>query len=111
MAEGVLALADYPRHNTDHQRLFVEDDSTRGWRNARNAVGQYVTAEFAVDLEYNAHAYRGPLHSYVKPPGTFRVVLLGDSYVEGYTVALRDRVAEVAAATLQQPSRSPRGTS
>jgi hypothetical protein len=59
--EGVLALADYPPHSTEHQRLFVEYDSTRGWRNVPDGVGRYVTPEFALDLSYNAHARRvGP---------------------------------------------------
>lgn len=100
LAEGGLALAGYPPAYTDHQQLFVEYDSVRGWRNIPNAHRRYVTPEFTVDMQYNAHAYRGPLVDYAKPAGTYRVVLLGDSYLEGYTVPLQDRVAEVAAGML-----------
>jgi hypothetical protein len=96
VVEAALAIADYPPAYTDHQQLFVEYDSVRGWRNIPDAHRRYVTPEFTVAMDYNAHAYRGPLVDYAKPAGTFRVLLLGDSYLEGYTVPLQDRVAEVA---------------
>lgn len=94
-SELALAVADFPPGKTDHQRLLVEYDSVRGWRNVAGGHGRFVTDEFSVDLSYNARSYRGPLRSYNRPPGTFRVLMLGDSFLEGYTVALKDRVAEV----------------
>lgn len=96
LAEAGLAIADYPAAYTDHQQLFVQYDSVRGWRNIPNAHRRYVTPEFSVAMDYNAHAYRGPLVPYDKPAGTYRVLLLGDSYLEAYSVPLQDRVAEVA---------------
>jgi GDSL-like lipase/acylhydrolase family protein len=96
LAEVGLAIVDYPAAYTDHQQLFVEYDSVRGWRNIPNAHRRYVTPEFAVAMDYNAHAYRGPLIPYEKPAGTRRVLLLGDSYLEAYSVPLEDRIAEVA---------------
>ena len=96
VVEAGLAIAGYPPAYTDHQQLFVEYDSVRGWRNIPDAHRRYVTPEFSVAMDYNAHAYRGPLVPYAKPAGTHRVLLLGDSYLEGYTVPLQDRVAEVA---------------
>jgi hypothetical protein len=96
LAEAGLAIAGYPPRYTDHQQLFVEYDSVRGWRNIPNAHRRYVTPEFTVELDYNAHAYRGPLVPYAKPAGVYRVLLLGDSYVEGYTVPFHDRVDQVA---------------
>lgn len=95
-AELALAIADYPPAYGDHQRMFVEYDSIRGWRNIAGGRGRFVTPQFAVELEYNARSYRGPLHDYAKPAGVERILLLGDSYLEGYTVELDDRVAEVA---------------
>jgi lysophospholipase L1-like esterase len=96
LVEAGLTIADYPPAYTDHQQLFVEYDSVRGWRNIPDAHRRYVTPEFNVAMDYNAHAYRGPLIDYAKPAGTYRVLLLGDSYLEGYTVPLEDRIAEVA---------------
>jgi GDSL-like Lipase/Acylhydrolase family len=107
LAEVGLAVADYPPSYSE-LRLFIEYDSVRGWRNIPNARRQNVTPEFTVDLEYNARAYRGPVHEYVKPAGTYRVLLIGDSDLEGYSVALEDRVAEVAEAMLRhEPGGRP----
>ena len=109
LVELGLALADYPPAYTEHQRLFVEYDSVRGWRNVANGYGRYVTPEYSVEMGYNARAYRGPLREFAKPEGTFRVLLLGDSYLEGYTVSLTDRVAEVAERMLNRVP-SPRAS-
>src|SRR5262249_42346881 len=79
----------------DHQKLFVEYDSVRGWRNTPGAKGRYITEEYNNELEYNSHGIRGPERPYEKPAGTFRIVLLGDSYIEGYMVPLQERVSEV----------------
>ncbi len=37
-------------------------------------------------LQINAHGLRGPDRPYEKPPGVRRVLLLGDSITEGYSV-------------------------
>ena len=108
LTEGVLSIVDYPPAFTEHQRLFVEYDSLRGWRNVRGGHGRNATTEFAVQLDYNARGYRGPLHDYAKPPGTHRTLLIGDSFVEGYSVALHDRIAEVAERRLKaRPAARP----
>lgn len=100
VAEVALALADYPPTLTEHQQLFMQYDSIRGWRNVAGGRGRYATSEYVVSLDYNERAYRGPLHAYPKPPGVFRVVVIGDSYIEGYSVARENRAAEVAEAAL-----------
>jgi len=107
LVELGLTLVDFPPAPTESQRLFVEYDSVRGWRNVRGGHARMVTPEFTVKLDYNDRSYRGPLHDYRREPGRPRVLLLGDSYLEGYTVALKDRVAEVAESLLQKtpPSR------
>lgn len=89
-----LHLIDVPRVKTNHQRLFVEYDEQRGWRNIPNAAGDYKNVEYTVHLQYNARGIRGPERPYAKPPGTYRIVVLGDSYIDGYSVAREDRVTE-----------------
>jgi hypothetical protein len=44
------------------------------------------TRRFTVQLDFNAMGLRDPRTSYEKPPGTFRVLALGDSYVEAAQV-------------------------
>ncbi len=101
VVEAGLAVADYPPAYND-LRVFVEYDSVRGWHNIPDSRRPYVTPEFTVDLAYNARAYRGPLHEYAKPAGTYRLLLIGDSQLEAYSVALQDRVAEVLERMLEQ---------
>jgi hypothetical protein len=102
LLEGVLHIVGYPRTKTGHQRFFVEYDADRGWRNVPGAKGEFSTDEYDVFLEYNSRGIRGPERSYDKPPGTYRVVILGDSFIEGYSVPREDRVAEVLEGILTQ---------
>ena len=107
LLEGFLHLINFPPGATDHQRLFIEYDSMRGWRNIANAKGDYITQEFRVSLRYNSRGIRGAEHAYVKQPGTYRVVIMGDSFVEGYTVQEQERVSEVLQRLLNE--RRPSG--
>jgi hypothetical protein len=107
LLEVALHVVGYPRTKTSHQRFYVEHDPQRGWRNVPNADGWFSTDEYDVHLQYNARGIRGPALPYEKPDGTFRVVILGDSFIEGYSVNREDRVAEQLEKLLtgQDPSR------
>jgi hypothetical protein len=87
-------MVDYQPIKTNHQRLFVEYDPERGWHNIPNAVGDYVSSEYRIHLVYNAHGIRGPERSYEKPADVYRIVILGDSFIDGYSVAQEHRVTE-----------------
>ena len=107
LLEIALHVVGYPRTKTSHQRFYVEHDPQRGWRNVPNADGWFSTDEYDVHLQYNARGIRGPEIPYEKPAGTYRVVILGDSFIEGYSVNREDRVAERLEKLLgeQDPSR------
>lgn len=94
-AELVLHVLDIPPDRQGHQQIFVEYDSIYGWRNIPNETDTIVSDEYRHELRYNARSMRGPVIPYEKPAGTLRVVLLGDSFVDGYTEELGDRVSEV----------------
>ena len=108
LLEVALHVVGYPRTKTSHQRFYVEHDPQRGWRNVPNADGWFSTDEYDVHLQYNSRGIRGPEIPYEKPPGTYRVVILGDSFIEGYSVDREDRVAEQLEKLLseQDPSRT-----
>lgn len=95
VVEWTLRILDLPPSDGGHQRAFIEHDALRGWRNVPGAEGRLTTAEYDVRLEYNDRGFRGPLPSYEKPDGTLRVLLLGDSFVEGYTVSRERRTSAV----------------
>jgi lysophospholipase L1-like esterase len=96
LAEVVVRIVmdEPPGH---HHRLFCEFDPELGWRKVRNGSGRHVTAEYDVTERFDAEGLRGPGFSVPKPPGRKRILLLGDSFVEGYTVAFEDTVGEVIA--------------
>ncbi|HEU4928219.1 MAG TPA: GDSL-type esterase/lipase family protein [Candidatus Krumholzibacteria bacterium] len=62
--------------------LFLKDE-TLGWKLRPGAVDRWGDVEVRV----NERGFRGPVVPYEKPPGTSRLVYLGDSVTFGYRVA------------------------
>ncbi len=104
LLEVVLHIVDFPRKQISHQKIFIEWDSIRGWRNIANKQGRIATDEYVRDLSYNARSMRGPELPYAKPAGTYRILLVGDSFVDAYTEELNDRVGNVLERLLDQGS-------
>ncbi len=69
-----------------HSRLFTEFDPLLGWRKIPGKSGVMKTGEYEVTESINARGLRGPVVPHEKPDGEYRVLVLGDSFVEGYTV-------------------------
>jgi len=66
-------------------------DAELGWSKEPGAVARRKTSEFDVTFEINELGLRDdPMQSPEKPNGTFRVLMLGDSFVQGYTVERED---------------------
>jgi SGNH hydrolase-like domain, acetyltransferase AlgX len=65
---------------------FARYDPLYGWSKPPGASGYLVRPEYRVRLTINSKGLRGPEYDYAKPAGTRRVLLLGDSFTEGYTV-------------------------
>jgi hypothetical protein len=68
------------------RRPFARFDPELGWSKPPNARGVLRRSEYRVLLEVNSQGNRGPEVPLEKPPGVARVLLLGDSFTEGYTV-------------------------
>jgi hypothetical protein len=58
-----------------------------GWEKTPLAEARITRSEYDIDLKINSHGLRGPDRAYDKPSGTRRVLILGDSFAEGYYVA------------------------
>lgn len=82
--EGGLRLLGFgPTGQTINQY-----DPDLGWSKRPNFTAERETSEFDVTYKINELGLReDPMSSPAKPPGAFRVVVLGDSFVLGYTVA------------------------
>ena len=69
-----------------------------GWHHVPNAEGTFVKIGFQQDVKINSRGLREREEvEYAKPPGVFRVLVLGDSAVAGFEVpaqAVFPRVAE-----------------
>src|SRR5262245_4705138 len=96
-----------PASNVHHHRLVCEYDPLLGWRKIANASKRYVTAEYDIDEKINARGLRGPEFPYEKPAGVLRILVLGDSFVEGYTVEEREIFTEVMKNALEARLHTP----
>jgi len=93
LCELVLRIIAYREEG--NVRAFVEYDALRGWRNVPNATGYLVTGEYKTRSQYNSQGMRGRELSYSKPPSVRRIILLGDSFVDGLGVEVGQRVSDV----------------
>ncbi|HYM10498.1 MAG TPA: SGNH/GDSL hydrolase family protein, partial [Bryobacterales bacterium] len=87
---------------------FLQYNPRLGWSNRPFARGTVYDREYVTYLQYNSKGMRGPERPYAKPPGTYRILALGDSFVDGYTVALDDRVTEQLERLLHAAKTPPR---
>ncbi len=69
--------------------IFNQHHSVLGWAKIPGIKGMRVSdvGEYAVHESINSKGLRGPDYDYPKPAGTRRVLVLGDSFVEGYQVS------------------------
>ena len=101
LAELALRVSHYGEANRTPLQKLMEYDPLLGWRHKRNISGEMVSDEFRINVQYNAEGWRGPRRSFNKPPNVFRIVVLGDSFVDGYTIPAQDRFTEVLEANLR----------
>lgn len=59
---------------------------TLGWDKPPGGEARIRRAEFDILIRINSRGLRGPEYDYPKPAGTKRVLILGDSFAEGYYV-------------------------
>jgi hypothetical protein len=73
-----------------------------GWDKPPGTEVRLRRPEYDVLVKINAHGLRGPDRDYRKPAGVRRVLLLGDSFAEGYTVAEEASLRAVLEGLLNQ---------
>jgi hypothetical protein len=70
-------------------------DPALGWSKPPGGQAFLQRAEYRTHIRINSHGLRGRELAYDKPAGLRRVLLLGDSFVEGYTVEEPATVGQV----------------
>jgi lysophospholipase L1-like esterase len=74
---------------------YTEYDPVLGWAKRPGARAVYRRREYTVEVAVNGRGLRDPERGYGAPAGTLRLLALGDSFVEGYTVPLAQTVTQV----------------
>jgi hypothetical protein len=91
----IRAFYGAPAEQLGHHQLFMEYDPLLGWRKIPHVTGRHVTSEYAISERMNSKGIRGPEYPYQKNRGEYRVLILGDSFAEGYTVEFSELFSEV----------------
>lgn len=87
LIEIVLRQFYFP---TASPAAYRKPDPILGWRLEPSVRLINQNVEFSVPIEYNSRGWRDTEHTLEKPEGTFRILVLGDSFMEAYSVALDD---------------------
>ena len=107
LAEGVARWAERSRgggKEKDEASRYVEHDPRLGWRKKPGARVRYDRREYDTEVAINANGLRDPERGYAAAPGTYRILALGDSFVEGYTVDMDKTVTQVLEKALRGPA-------
>jgi lysophospholipase L1-like esterase len=79
---------------------YTEYDPILGWHKIPGARVAYNRREYGVEVAINSLGLRDPERGYPAPPGTARILALGDSFIEGYTVPLAETATQVLESSL-----------
>ena len=82
-------------------QLLCEHDPLLGWRKRPGASGWMTHPEYRIFEKINAHGLRGPLVEYKKGAAK-RVLILGDSFIEGYTSSEEELVTTMLSNQLNE---------
>lgn len=99
-------------HPQLHRRPDVwQFDAHLGWSHVPAASGRLLSPEFDIEISINRDGLRDFDYPRQKPVGAQRILLFGDSFVEGWGIRHEDTVAKVMERRLRADSRSvPSGT-
>jgi lysophospholipase L1-like esterase len=94
IAARVLRASQQGGKEGREEALYTEYDPALGWRKKKNSMVTYKRREYTVEVRINSQGLRDPERPVEPDPRTFRVLALGDSFVEGYTVDLGRTVTQ-----------------
>jgi hypothetical protein len=95
--EGTLRTAHHRAggKERDERSSYMQPDPHLGWSKRPGARVTYARREYTVEVAINSKGLRDREKPYAPPPGRFRILALGDSFVEAYSVPLSSSVTMV----------------
>jgi lysophospholipase L1-like esterase len=97
LVEGAARVARHFQRGGKEQRtrvLYTEYDPLLGWKKTPGARARYERREFQTDVVINSLGLRDRERTLTPAPGTFRLLALGDSYIEAFQVAEDEMVTQ-----------------
>ena len=92
--EGLLRLSRRPTVSEEETRgHWIEPDPLLGWRKRAGARATYRRPEYTVEVATNGHGLRDRDRSY-DARGSYRILALGDSFVEAHGVPFESSVTQ-----------------
>ena len=104
LAAGLLlceGLLGWWKPQVSRQPSVWRFDDRLGWHHVPGASGWMRRPEFEVEMRINAEGLRDRSYPVDRRPGSWRLLLFGDSFVEGWGVRAEDAVSSRLEARLQ----------
>src|SRR6185503_3636202 len=80
----------FPQVKSEHNQLFCQYDEVLGWKFIPYKGGKHITPEYTTSESFNSRGVRGPDRLYDKESRERRILVLGDSFAEGYSVEFEE---------------------
>lgn len=97
-AAARVVIARRPVLTSGEQAVYSQTDPVLGWRNRPGTRVRYSRRDYQTSVAINALGFRDVEHLRTKTPGTTRVLAIGDSFIEAYTVEIEESVTRRAEA-------------
>ncbi len=87
-------------------REFSQYHALLGWEKKPGQTGYFRRGDAQIFEQINSHGQRDREYSVVKPGNTYRILVIGDSFTEGYDVNSADVFTEILEVELNRRNRS-----
>ncbi|HNH34127.1 MAG TPA: SGNH/GDSL hydrolase family protein, partial [bacterium] len=85
-------------------RKFSRYHTILGWEKTPLTEGKFRKGDVIIHEKINSRGLRDSEYTYEKPSNTFRILVLGDSFTEGYDVEINDLFTEILESKLNTSS-------
>ena len=93
-----VIIARRPLVTSGEQAVYSQTDPVLGWRNRPGASVRYSRRDYQTQVAINSLGFRDVERKAARAPGFGRLLALGDSFIEAYTVELEESVTRRAEA-------------